>query len=187
MTKASAATKRWREAFKLRDPTGFKLYRQRERRARYLKSRDKQNAQSVAWQKRNPEKVKGYKRKCRMSKTYEERASEDLTQKYGITYTQKQDLLKRQGGHCAICGNSAPPKTKCAHDGWCVDHCHAYEARTGGIKIRGILCIACNSVLGLARDNEHVLLSAVAYLRKHKDQEVGLEIIFQNSHGEPLS
>jgi hypothetical protein len=41
----------------------------------------------------------------------------------------------------------------------CVDHDH----NTG--KVRGLLCLNCNMVLGLVYDNTQTLLNLVAYLK----------------------
>lgn len=46
-----------------------------------------------------------------------------------------------------------------------IDHCHV----TG--KARGILCRNCNTLLGMAEDDEEILLSAMSYLRESRDDE----------------
>jgi len=53
----------------------------------------------------------------------------------GVSLEQYEEMLARQNGGCAICGN--PPKTRRLD----VDHDH----RTG--KIRGLLCHRCNRAL----------------------------------------
>ncbi len=42
----------------------------------------------------------------------------------------------------------------------CVDHCHV----TG--KVRGLLCVSCNLMLGYANDNTQVLANLIKYLNK---------------------
>ncbi len=79
---------------------------------------------------------------------------------YGISKAKRAEMLDGQGGRCAICLKESGR--------WCLDHCHKYEARTGGIKIRGILCSNCNVMLGLSGDSIEVLLRAAAYLQKHE-------------------
>ena len=64
-------------------------------------------------------------------------------------------MLDLQFGGCGICGTDTP-----AADRWCIDHCHV----TG--TIRGILCIKCNMMLGLAKENLMVLQSAIWYLQR---------------------
>jgi hypothetical protein len=77
-----------------------------------------------------------------------------LKRRYGITIEQYDTMVEKQGGLCAICGK--PPNGR-----WkrlAVDHCH----KTG--KVRGLLCHACNVLLGHAEDNWEVLCNAVRYL-----------------------
>jgi hypothetical protein len=69
---------------------------------------------------------------------------------YGIDLSKYQELSVSQQGVCAIC------KIECK---LFVDHDHA----TG--KIRGLLCNACNLLLGKAKDSVEVLTSAVLYLK----------------------
>lgn len=75
---------------------------------------------------------------------------------YGISAEQYADLLRLQGGRCAICG--VKPKSKRL----AVDHDH----RTGAV--RGLLCAGdkgCNSrLLGGAHDSIAMLAAAWHYL-----------------------
>jgi hypothetical protein len=71
--------------------------------------------------------------------------------KYGISKAEFNELLRSQGFLCAICSQPDPTH---------VDHCH----RTG--LIRGILCKKCNSLLGMADDQQAVIQSALDYLRR---------------------
>ena len=61
----------------------------------------------------------------------------NMQNRLGISLEEYADILKTQGGVCAICHN--PPKS--IH--LAVDHCHT----TG--DIRGILCSSCNIALGM--------------------------------------
>ena len=72
--------------------------------------------------------------------------------KYGWTYARFQTQLSRQdhrcyGCHCAIDEETAR-----------IDHCHETE------RVRGLLCNACNTGLGLLRDNPMTLRRLWAYL-----------------------
>ena len=77
---------------------------------------------------------------------------------HGITLEQYDALFISQGCGCAVCGGK----------GWTeksrmpVDHDH----ETG--KIRGILCDSCNTMLGLAKDNQDILRMLIAYLERNK-------------------
>jgi hypothetical protein len=100
------------------------------------------------WKARNPDKVKSSRRATYLRATF------------GLEPKQVDDLIKQQGGVCAICGNA---ETLIGNGGeireLCVDHCHA----TG--VIRGVLCSACNGLLGYCRDNVNTLQAAITYLK----------------------
>lgn len=59
-------------------------------------------------------------------------------------------LVQNRIGECCICGSVSP---------LVVDHCHT----TG--KVRGLICSACNSVLGYSRDNIKTLENTITYLK----------------------
>lgn len=75
-----------------------------------------------------------------------------LRDKYGLTLDEYEQLCLSQGGVCAICAE--PDKRQRLS----VDHDHI----TG--RVRGLLCVYCNNVLGQARDRVDVLRRAIKYL-----------------------
>lgn len=75
--------------------------------------------------------------------------------KYGITEAQFRGLFEEQDGRCAICRTQAAMPTDLV-----VDHNHANG------EVRGLLCYACNSGLGLLKDSPDVLDAAMAYLEE---------------------
>lgn len=77
---------------------------------------------------------------------------------YKITESEYLALFEKQNGKCAIC-NKDQAYFKYA---LCVDHDHI----TG--QIRGLLCRNCNLILGNAKDNLNILLSAANYLEKYQ-------------------
>lgn len=81
--------------------------------------------------------------------------SSRLVRDYGITLEEREELLLKQGGVCAICSADNPRRIKAD---WAVDHCHD----TG--SVRGILCHPCNLMLGHAHDNPAALVAAITYL-----------------------
>lgn len=88
--------------------------------------------------------------KARVTETYNKRV-------YGLTSAEVMELKQAQNHSCKICGvheSEIHGKRKILY----VDHCHA----TG--KVRGLLCFACNSVLGYSRDNPSILKAAITYL-----------------------
>ncbi len=76
-----------------------------------------------------------------------------LRNQYGITMEDKIRMRESQKNCCGICHQEFPDD-KSAY----VDHCHT----TG--KVRGLLCRACNSILGFSRDSVEILQNAVGYL-----------------------
>jgi hypothetical protein len=89
----------------------------------------------------------------------------NMKAKYGITFAQAEQLLKEQGGRCAVCGYKVAfieePKDRNSPIKAVVDHCH----RTG--KVRGILHDRCNRALGFLLDSADIAESAADYLRRN--------------------
>jgi hypothetical protein len=77
----------------------------------------------------------------------------------GLDLADYERLLQEQKGMCAICGRIEPGGRNLA-----IDHDHATGA------IRGLLCLACNLMLGYVRDQVAVLEKAIAYLMCHKQK-----------------
>lgn len=73
-----------------------------------------------------------------------------LKSEYGITQAEYEERLIKQGRRCAICGTSQAKLF--------VDHNHQTN------EVRGLLCSACNTLLGHGRDDVHILARAIAYL-----------------------
>ena len=69
-----------------------------------------------------------------------------LLSRYKITLEDKENIIAKQNGKCKICENKLD---RGIHT--CVDHCHT----TG--KVRGVLCSACNKLLGHANENQKAL------------------------------
>lgn len=104
-----------------------------------------------------------YKQKNRWcSRTPAKRLEQHLKYKYGVSHAEFTDAWNTQNGNCAICENELPDLM--AYDnrrrGYAIDHNH----ETGAF--RGILCIKCNSLLGMASDSVDVLSAAIKYLEE---------------------
>lgn len=84
-----------------------------------------------------------------------------LFRRYGITQAEYDEMVRRQGNRCAICGE---PERRTNRYGevlpLAVDHDH----KTG--KVRGLLCSKHNKALGLFGDIPGMLESAIRYLRE---------------------
>ena len=79
--------------------------------------------------------------------------------KYGLTEKEYESIFNRQGQACAICRCPPPPNRKLA-----VDHCH----KTG--EVRGLLCVNCNTGLGLLEDSKPIIKAAIAYLKGSREE-----------------
>lgn len=84
-----------------------------------------------------------------------------LRRLYGITLEQYERMLTAQDGVCAIC--HMPETTKFGQH-LAVDHDHA----TG--KIRALLCMRCNTTLGVLRDNPELAERLLEYLELHRER-----------------
>jgi hypothetical protein len=76
-----------------------------------------------------------------------------LKRNYGIGLDFYEQLLGKQDGKCAICGEPENGRALA------VDHDHG----TG--NIRGLLCTNCNNGLGRFRDDVSRLRNAIEYLK----------------------
>lgn len=86
--------------------------------------------------------------------TYYTGMRRDRLRRYGLTIEQYSVLLQKQNGVCAICGQTESTKTKA---NLAVDHEHG----TG--KVRGLLCMMCNTGIGKFSTRE-ILQRAISYL-----------------------
>lgn len=90
---------------------------------------------------------------CRLCRIAEQRV-QSYKRNYGITIHDYGAMFQQQGGCCAICGKHASLYQ--LH----VDHDHA----TG--KVRGLLCVGCNTGLGALGDTAESLARALTYLQR---------------------
>lgn len=115
--------------------------------AKWRKANPEKHAKSVAkavakWQKANPDKVR-----C-----------SQLRIKYGISLERYNAILEAQGFQCSMCPTPHTDDNK-LH----VDHCHD----TG--RVRGLLCMHCNTGIGKLNHDIKTLNAAIAYLQKDID------------------
>lgn len=86
----------------------------------------------------------------------EDKRRDQLQRLYGITPEQYNEMVKAQGGVCAVCKRSGHTKRP-LH----VDHCHD----TG--KVRALLCSSCNTALGLLGEDLERIKTLAVYLGEH--------------------
>lgn len=150
-----------------------KLTRKEIKRRHYIKNRDKilkyskeyrlnnkekVNKSVMKWRIKNPEKVKEINRRYYSKPNAYRKA--DLKKKYGMTLEQYDDILRFQGGKCAICLSDSS-QSKLSKNMF-VDHCHKTNT------VRGLLCKKCNIALGEMKDDIEILERAIIYLKRYK-------------------
>jgi hypothetical protein len=116
---------------------------------------DRAWAQTLAWRKNNPEKMRDIKQR-HYEKNADKIASKNLQSLYGVDAAQFVEMLRAQGHRCAICGDEFGKG--CRPN---VDHCHASN------RVRGLLCSRCNGGIGMLRDDCALLAAAIEYLKQH--------------------
>lgn len=112
--------------------------------------RKRKSDQKYRKYRENPEFYKAVNRRKRL-------------QKFGLTVEEYEEMLRRQGGVCALCKK---PETYIHHASrkpasLSVDHCHI----TG--KVRALLCANCNKGIGCFKDSPDLLIAAAAYVKNH--------------------
>jgi hypothetical protein len=80
----------------------------------------------------------------------------DCRSRHGITFAQKKEMCKLQGGLCAICGEPLVSVDKSA-----VDHCHQFG------YVRGIVHHSCNMLEGHLRENPKRWKAVERYVAEH--------------------
>mgnify|MGYP001598902286 CR=1 FL=1 len=107
-------------------------------------NRDKYILKARIYYSENREKI------LKESKEYYLKYRNKATAKrYGISLVEYEDLLQTANNQCQICRTTETLR---------VDHDH----KTG--KVRGILCLHCNSGLGYFKDSQKLLKVAIKYL-----------------------
>jgi len=113
---------------------------------------------NLAWRNANPgRRNEGMKRWSDANQAH--RRNYNLEKNYGITSEEYNRLLEAQAGVCAIC-KQPPNEAQKRAMYLSVDHCHT----TG--RIRGLLCISCNSAIGLLKESAELMAKALKYLGK---------------------
>lgn len=87
----------------------------------------------------------------------------NLKYNYGLTNEQVLSAFEDDNGSCHICGHRPAADAK-GHHRLHLDHDH----ESG--KVRGWLCMSCNTALGHFKDDIDRLRQAVAYLERHEHE-----------------
>lgn len=156
----AARERAWRKSY----PVEAKA---RDARARKAFKKKHGMAKSSVWNSANPEQKRANDQKWFDENWEQTKALHQgwlRNKKYCLSPEQYQKMFEEQRGCCAICGTHQSQLTRALS----VDHDH--ECCPGdsscGKCIRGLLCDACNPLLGLSRDRIAILLKAIEYLKK---------------------
>jgi len=102
-----------------------------------------------------------------ISRTPKKRLEQHLKYKYKIKMEELIAALKEQNDGCAICQEALPNLLvyENRRRGYAIDHNHD----TG--HFRGILCLSCNTMLGMSKENALILERAASYLKERGSYE----------------
>lgn len=88
------------------------------------------------------------------------RAESQLFYRYGIKTLEERDaLLESQGNACKLCRRTDCIWGKGFQDVWHIDHEHGTDI------VRGILCAACNMLVGQIEKNLPISQAAIEYVK----------------------
>lgn len=107
-----------------------------------IKHAERRKATLERWKTQHPEALARY-------------SIEKTVKRRGMTVEEYQKFVADHNHRCDICGTAKVGKIRLA-----VDHCHSSE------KNRGLLCVNCNSLLGMAKDSVEILRKAIDYLER---------------------
>ncbi len=129
-----------------------------------VKERQKRHYQKVSADAEKAAERRAKKNKWNRSDRYYEGYYQ---KRFGVSLQDVRNMLSRQNGLCANVGCSKPialGKEDGTNATGVVDHNH----ETG--KVRSLLCIRCNTLLGHVEKNSQLLPGLLDYLNKHKNK-----------------
>jgi hypothetical protein len=132
-----------------------------------VRARDVRRRQDPEYRKREA----AYERERRRRPDVKSRLKDsDLRRQYGMSSADLDRMLATQGGRCAVC-REAFGHTRLNRPN--VDHDHV----TG--RVRGLLCLKCNTGIGHLGDSVSSVAKAAAYLGAHEHQDgIGAGLVF---------
>jgi hypothetical protein len=152
-------------------PDGMHPYcsdcRRLEKKKAYDKDPEKHRKQKRDSHNKHKEKINAKRRS--FNKTDEGKylwKKATLRALYGISPEKYNELRLLQNNCCAICNtheeNVSRGPSSSSETALHIDHCHDTN------KVRGLLCMNCNTMLGQAKDSIDLLKSAINYLEKNQ-------------------
>lgn len=119
----------------------------------YADNPKKSQERSANWRKKYAETYSA-KRKENRHKYY----ASEIARKYNMTKSEASHLIKTEGSRCKACSVEFDLTKPLLRRN--LDHCH----KTG--KVRGFLCLRCNTVAGLVNDDTTILKQIAKYLKR---------------------
>ena len=137
------------------------MYNRNEYDKQYRKNnKEKLSKGMKQWRKEHPEYYKEYHKQYYKNNIEkwkrinpEKHRQSQIKSRFGLSHEDWLKIWDSQSGRCVICGKRFIKPSNA-----CVDHNH----KTG--KIRGLLCITCNSGLGFFKDDPKLTAKATEYL-----------------------
>jgi hypothetical protein len=120
-------------------------------------NREKENAYRRGWYLRHKAEILARVRANPNTPAIHRKSK--MKMRYGLTQEALEEMIREQGGGCAICGTR---EWRGRHRSPAVDHDHA----TG--KIRGVLCDRCNMAAGLIDDSPARARALAEYLERSR-------------------
>lgn len=89
--------------------------------------------------------------------------------RHGLTPAAVDAMARRQGGLCILCQGPLPDPAIIDHDHQ-LAVLHGHDAAVGCPRcVRGLTCSRCNTLLGMAHDDDELLMRAALYLTAARD------------------
>lgn len=145
----------WAKAAYAKDPERYREARAKSYANETDEQRTKRREYAKRYREKNRERLKEQNRKYRESNP--RKARDNNLRRTGWTSAAFEAALAQQKGLCAICDADL---TRLPRKHVHADHCHTEN------KPRGILCHACNSGIGLLKEDLKVLVAAIKYIKK---------------------
>lgn len=96
------------------------------------------------------------KNKSNKTKWDDVQRNSQYLRKYGISLDSYNKMFAKQKGCCAICGRNQSEFNRRLH----VDHSHTTN------KVRGLLCVNCNKVVGILENYQGKLKQYYSYINR---------------------
>ena len=120
------------------------------------KNKEQAIARSKRYYQVNKDRVTAYQKEYKKRFTSQDNRNNYLWYEYGLTQADYDAIADRQNNCCALCFRHVSE----LHNGLHIDHDHD----TG--EVRGLLCMRCNTALGILGDNTSSIIKVLEYLNK---------------------